>query len=371
MKKIFCIFIFFTSCIQNRGGTYDSFVLPYQTVTFDFSQTADFNYSSTDMVLNSSGAKLTPRFEQIDDFSDDNDADWVSFVTGVSTITHTENTNRLNFDCTNSWAGVYYLPSDNYTDYMIYNEVTVSNWDLGAQPIGILGRYVDANNFYMAQTFGGTHYLYKRLAGLWTPLASGPGFTPTTGVTYGMKLRATGSNNVTIEYKVWDISGAEPASWSLTASESNPPSTTITSGMFAMTCFAGDGYWTNAKVYDGTFTTDYDTSVTKVEFPLVTGLEPIESFQAVNFNLTENGGDEIRFEASADNGATYLTYDGTAWVVNATGYADAIDLATLQAAITEFPVATSSIQIRAYLKSFDGSTTPSINSATLTYKVQK
>ncbi len=371
MKKLSLIIFLLCSCVQNQGGSYDAFILPNQTYVYDFSNTASFTYNTTFITLDSTGAYLTPLFLEIDKFDDGVDTDWTPFTTSLATISLNETGGRLYFDCTNSWAGVHYNVVPLYTDYMLYAEVTMSSWDLAAKPIGLISRFVNNSNFYIAQTFGNTHYLYKREAGIWLPpLNTAAGFTPVAGVTYAMKLRISGSTAVVIQYKAWDKSGAEPGAWSLTAFENEPPNTTFKNGALALTCFAGDGYWDNIRLYNGASTTNYSTSISTLTFPLVTGVASVEQWSGLNMDITLPVGDVLRFEASADGGATYLTYSG-GWVTNVGGFATAMSLSTFQNNITSFPTSSSSLLIRAYFQSATGSTTPQINSASLNYKIVK
>ncbi len=361
--------ILLSSCVGSPGGEYPEFYNPNQSHTYDFSTSSNFTYAATDIQVNSSGASLTPLFQSIDTFSDAVDTDWTGFVTGVANIVFSDTGTAMSYDCANSWAGIEYNVVTNYSDYMLYAEVTPTSWDLAAQPIGIVARYMDNQNFYMAQTFSNTHYFYKMEAGVWSaPMNTAAGFTPSAGVTYAMKVRVQGNATLTLQYKVWDASGAEPVGWSLTATELEPPNNTFDMGSLALACFAGDGSWDNVRYYDGAATTNYTTSVSTLVFPTVTGVSTVSQWSSLNISSTIPTSDNIRYDISVDGGATFLTYSG-GWTTNAGGYATAISLSTLNANITSLGTTSKTFTLRAYFASNDGSTTPSIQSAVLNYQV--
>jgi hypothetical protein len=370
MKFFLLTFILiFMGCVQNPGGAYTEYIQANQSYTYDFSQTGDFTYNPTNISLSGSGASIYPNFLIIDTFEDSIDTDWNSWVTGAANIIPNEASGVMNFDCSGaSWAGREYVPSANYTDHMVYNEINVSTWDSPANAIGIIGRYVDDENYYVAQTFSNTHFIYKLEADVWSPLGTGPGFTPTANTTYSMKFRVTGSAPVTLQYKVWEKSSAEPAGWSLSVTDAITP---FLNGTLSTTCYQGDGYWDNFKVYTGTTTTNYTTSAVTLQFPKVSSPEPLETWQDVSFTISASGGDLVKFEASADNGLNYLSYSAGAWNINATGITGANDYTTFKNNFSTFPTTSDSIIIRVYLQSNDGSTTPQVTAGGLTYKILK
>jgi hypothetical protein len=364
------IMLVFLGCVSNPGGVYQEYFQANQSNEFDFSDTASYTYNASFAALSSSGATLNPQFIDIDDFSDNTNSDWVTWVNGVAGIIVDESSSRLNFSCTGSnWAGVYYNPLPAIGDHMVYAEVTNTTFNSGGV-IGFPGRYFDADNMYMGQTFSNTYYIFKREAGVWGQLTTTGGFTPSAGTTYAMKMRVTGTTTTTIQYKIWDILGAEPVGFSITTSELEPPSTTIKTGALALTCFNAEGYWDNIRYYPGTNTTNYTTSATSVVFPKVLAPETVASWDSFVVSESISGSDEIRYDASADNGVTYLYYNGAAWVASS-GSADATKSTTFNANLSTFPTTSDSINIRAFLISNDGSTSPTINSATLNYTLSK
>ncbi len=118
-----------------------------------------------------------------------------------------------------------------FADADAYATVSTSATATGAShTIRVAARFVDANNYYMAEvTFSTTQTvalaLRKNVAGSFTTLASQ---SPVSGLTHGantqfrVRFQVTGS---TIRAKIWLASAAEPSDWTVSAAD-----TTITTG---------------------------------------------------------------------------------------------------------------------------------------------
>lgn len=330
------------------------------TVTYNLSSSSSYTYTASKVAFTSGTISVNNTYTLIDDFSDNNNTLWSTILLG-GTNTSTETSQRMDFDCNSNWAGLQNTTGATWTDYIAYSESTLNAWETGTQVVAIYARVQDNNNLYMGGTWNNTHYVYRRNGGTWTMITSVAGFATATATTYATKLRVNGN---ALEYKIWDTSGAEPGAYQISTTDGT---SSFASGQFGLACYRGDGYWDNARAYDVSATTEYWTDDPTVLFPATVPVGTVYSWDSISLSTTESGSDDIRFDISLDGGSTYLTYSGGDWITNSSGYSGAISASVLATNFSTLPTSATSIILRAYLHSNDGSTTPSINSATFVY----
>jgi hypothetical protein len=92
---------------------------------------------------------------------------------------------------------------------------SVSNFNGGN--IGAVLRWKDANNWYKAYITGTTLVLQSRVNGTYTTLKT-TNFTANAGTSYTLRFDAVGS---TLSVKVWQTGTTEPATWTLTTTDTS------------------------------------------------------------------------------------------------------------------------------------------------------
>lgn len=354
--------LLFTSCVQNVGGKYEWFIEANQKV-FDFSTPGDFTYTGTEISVAKNQARLNVNYTVIDDF-DDNDYTGIWTPTNIngSGQSFTEASEKMSFDCQTGISAQVLTTPQVLANHTTYVETTPSVFDSGLNPLTIIGRYVDANNFYIGITDNSNHYIYHMSGGFMFSLASvATTINQVPGTTYAQKFKLDGNN---LYYKIWELGTTEPG-WLVTATDAN-----IASGSYALPCYSGDGAWNNARVYEVAADRDYDVATGySIVFPEYSISENLSRYESLAITATLNGSDTIKFDISDDGGTTFYSYSGGSWNTN-TNYAGANTLAEINSNLKTFPTDTSAITIRAWLYSDDGTTTPVFTKLTLTYSTQ-
>jgi hypothetical protein len=361
ISLILSIFIL-QGCIVNNGGKYELFTEQNQKI-FDFSTPGDFTYTASEVDITSSACTIAVNYNQVDDFADATTAGtWTSYNYDGFSITTTEASNQLSYDCDLGTSGMELDTPLALVDHTVYVETTPATDDGGNNMLTIIGRYQDSDNFYRAITDGTNHYITRVIGGFSFTVASAAITVGSSlGTTYKQKFKMDGYD---LYYKVWESTSTEPSAWAITTSDGG---SNYASGSFALGCNSGTGAWANPRYYASGKETDYDTDDPTITFPEFTVTETLSQWLSVEMTATLSGSDTIKFDVSDDGGGSFMTYSGGTWTTNGGGYSGALSVSELNSYLKYFPTESSSIVLRAYIHSDEGLTTPNFTQLSLTY----
>jgi hypothetical protein len=362
--KIILSLLILTSCIANQGSKYQEFALSTEKI-FNCQDSTRLTYNSNQIALLDDECQLKINYQEIENFTSTGyNTRWTNraFDGGINILT--QSFSRLNYNCSTNFSGVSY-DGLTQTDAINYLETRINNYGGGPDRISMIGRmqYDSTNGFsyYQVVTDATHHSLYKKVNDALFLIQQVPvTLTITTGVTYAQKLKMIGNS---IQYKIWQLGTTEPASYVFTTTDNS-----IANGEIAASCYLGQGYWDNVRVYDTDSVADYETSVQTVIFENYEFEQDLFKWSGFEATLELNTSDEIRFDVSLDGGTTYMTHDGSDWVTNSNGYTDALSTSALNQNIVSLTTNTTQVRLRAYLKSADGTSTPKIQQVKLLYK---
>lgn len=348
------------SCVANQGGIYGEFLTSTQKV-FDCSNSALLDFNNNAVSVTNSFCQLKENYTQLDSLEDnDYTTEWSyhNFTADPIDDVFTEGSSQMQFACNGSEEGLRF-DNNIQTDYLFYTETTLnsgSTLTMTGRASGGAGAY----NYYMFLTNGTNHILLLSNNGFTSNISQiATTVVPSAGNTYAQKIKFDGAD---ISYKVWNKANPEPAAWTMTVNNA-----THAAGDIALSCRSESGYFQNLRTYDLDADTDYELTNETVEFNNFEFEGELFEWLGFSATLDVNGTDQVKFDISSDNGATYYSYFGGSWQVNAAGYTNAMTASELNSAISSFDTNIEQIKIRAYLHSADGSTTPKINKINLMY----
>jgi len=362
--KLLTLLLILTSCIANQGSKYEEFALASEKI-FNCEDSAFLTFDSNQIALVEDECQLKVNYQEVETFTSPGyDSRWTNrdFDGGIQILT--QSFNRLNYNCSTNFSGVSY-DGLTLTDSINYLETRINNYGGGPDRISMIGRMqYDSTNgysYYQVVTDSTHHRLYKKINNALFLIQQVPvTLSITTGVTYAQKLKMVGNS---IQFKIWQLGTTEPTSYVFTTTDNS-----ITSGELTASCYLGQGFWDNVRVYDTDSVADYETTVQTVIFDNYEFEQDLFKWSGFDASLELNTSDEIRFDLSLDGGTTYLTHDGSDWVTNSNGFTDALTAAEMNQNITSLTTNTNQVRLRAFLKSADGTTTPKIQQVKLLYK---
>jgi hypothetical protein len=363
MKIIFALLVL-TSCIANQGSKYQEFALAAEKI-FNCQDANLLTYNSNQIDVIEDECQLKINYEEIENFSSASySSRWSAraFDGGISILT--QSFDRLNYNCSTNFSGVSFNGLT-LTDSINYLETRINNYGGGPNRVSMIGRmqYDSTNGFsyYHVVTDSTHHSLYKKVDDALFLIQQVPvTLTLSTGITYAQKLKMIGNS---VQYKIWELGSVEPASYVFTTTDNS-----IASGELTASCYLGQGYWDNLRIYDIDSLADYETTVHTIEFDNYEFEQDLFKWSGFEATLELNVSDQIRFDVSLDGGSNYLTYDGNDWITNTNGFNDALSSSELNQFITSLTTDTTQVRLRAYLKSADGTTTPKIQQVKLLFK---
>lgn len=354
------LLIFSFGCSQKSSFTLGQIMKTGSAVSPVESEAAVFDSSL--LQVSSGTISLKSQYTRLDTFNDNTAGNWTTSVTAIGGSFATGpdfSLGSLSFSSLTDWVGLADSGTA-VTNYVQLFEVNASVLD-GANTLSSCMRMqANFDDHYRFTIAGGNLEISSRATSAFSSLGTtAASLTPTTGSNYFVKTSSIGSS---LGMRVWEVGTAEP-----TADQISVTDTTYASGVPCLLFQAAQtAVVDNIRIGPAAFESDYSRANPSFVFP---NIDQRAGIAAVSSTITKAGSDDVKFDVSIDDGASYLFWDGSAWTTNLNGYADANPLATMSAAIANLGRSgTGYIKIRAHLHSELGYSSPTLSNLEITYR---
>ena len=140
---------------------------------------------------------------------------WTASGGGSFTVEHDGSSKVLRLNLTSGNFFAIWDAPETGTNVNVYGEFfalnSFSHWH------GLLARYTNTNNWYLAEVTNNTAKIGKTVGGTWTSIATAS-INLSTNTWYSMRFEVVGS---TLRMRVWPRNGTEPSAWTISLTDTS------------------------------------------------------------------------------------------------------------------------------------------------------